>query len=300
MALDPKTERALQRTTNRTLDPRRGPQDAWRLLDQANRVFGAAGWSREVLEMRCAATRERDGLVTTAYVARIRVTINAETVACFRDAHGCGEGKGTTPFLAHDAGLKAAELDATARALSTLGKRFGLGAFIDPDGGRTPSRRGCDEGPASQTRARADLSGPTASPNGAARESSGKRSAQDKRDQGRTAQTSEGEPDGDLPSHGAVFLPKPRRLRSPGHLAHVRSQPCLVCGRSPVDAHHLRFMQPMAMAKKVSDEFTVPLCRRHHDLLHRDPREQAWWEAQNIDPISIAEELWAESHAEVS
>ena len=35
-------------------------------------------------------------------------------------------------------------------------------------------------------------------------------------------------------------------------------------GRSPSDAHHLRFAQPPALGRKVSDEFTVPLCRGHH------------------------------------
>lgn len=81
----------------------------------------------------------------------------------------------------------------------------------------------------------------------------------------------------------------------PAHLAYVRGEPCLICGRQPCDAHHLRFTQPRAMAKKVSDEFTVPLCRRHHDLLHRDPDEAEWWAAHGVDPIEAAEQLWKES-----
>jgi hypothetical protein len=44
----------------------------------------------------------------------------------------------------------------------------------------------------------------------------------------------------------------------------VASQQCLACGRSPADAHHLRFAQPPALGRKVSDEFTVPVCRVHH------------------------------------
>ena len=60
-----------------------------------------------------------------------------------------------------------------------------------------------------------------------------------------------------------------RRLRDKTHLKFVASQPCLVCGRSPADAHHLRFAQPRAMGRKVSDEFTVPLCRTHHRDNHR-------------------------------
>ena len=61
-----------------------------------------------------------------------------------------------------------------------------------------------------------------------------------------------------------LTLGEPRRLRNKAHLNFVASQPCLVCGRSPADAHHLRFTQPRAMGLKVSDEFTVPLCRVHH------------------------------------
>ena len=36
----------------------------------------------------------------------------------------------------------------------------------------------------------------------------------------------------------------------------------------PVHAHHLRFAQPKALGRKVSDEFTVPLCNLHHRELH--------------------------------
>ena len=57
---------------------------------------------------------------------------------------------------------------------------------------------------------------------------------------------------------------KTRRLRNKNHLDFVSAQPCLICGRQPCDAHHIRFAQPRALGRKVSDEFTVPLCRIHH------------------------------------
>jgi hypothetical protein len=59
-----------------------------------------------------------------------------------------------------------------------------------------------------------------------------------------------------------LTISEPRRHRDKGHLKFVASQPCLVCGRSPADAHHLRFTQPRAMGRKVSDEFTVPYAER--------------------------------------
>jgi hypothetical protein len=83
-----------------------------------------------------------------------------------------------------------------------------------------------------------------------------------------------------------------RRHRDKTHLKFVASQPCLVCGRSPADAHHLRFTQQRAMGRKVSDEFTVPLCRAHHQDNHRFGDEVAWWERRAVDPVATARTLW--------
>jgi hypothetical protein len=41
------------------------------------------------------------------------------------------------------------------------------------------------------------------------------------------------------------------------HLRYVSQQPCLLCGRKPSDPHHLRFIQPGALGRKASDEFSV-------------------------------------------
>jgi len=89
-----------------------------------------------------------------------------------------------------------------------------------------------------------------------------------------------------------LTISEPRRHRDKGHLKFVASQPCLVCGRRPADAHHLRFTQPRAMGRKVSDEFTVPLCRTHHRDNHRFGDEAAWWGRQAIDPVGTSRKLW--------
>ena len=75
------------------------------------------------------------------------------------------------------------------------------------------------------------------------------------------------------------------------------AQPCLLCGRTPSDAHHLRFAQPRALGRKVSDEFTVPLCRTHHRRLHQSGKEVEWWLAmdRDVDPLEIAKGLWEQS-----
>jgi hypothetical protein len=87
-------------------------------------------------------------------------------------------------------------------------------------------------------------------------------------------------------------ISEPRRLRDKAHLKFVAAQPCLICGRSPVDAHHLRFTQPRAMGLKVSDEFTVPLCRTHHRDNHSFGDEVAWWGRRAIDPVATSRLLW--------
>jgi ERF superfamily len=95
----------------------------------------------------------------------------------------------------------------------------------------------------------------------------------------------------------AVALLKPVRKRDKAHRDFVRSQPCVVCGRRPSDAHHIQFGQPRALGRKVSDEFTVPLCRVHHRDLHRVSNEKKWWEATKIEPIEIAQKLWRETRS---
>jgi hypothetical protein len=90
--------------------------------------------------------------------------------------------------------------------------------------------------------------------------------------------------------------PEPRRYRDKEHVKFVAKQPCLVCGRRPSDAHHLRFAQHRALGRKVSDEFTVPLCRGHHREVHRCGDEAAWWMKAGIDPTVPARALWLETH----
>jgi hypothetical protein len=88
---------------------------------------------------------------------------------------------------------------------------------------------------------------------------------------------------------------KPRRRRNKNHLKFISSQPRTVCGRQPSEAHHLRYAQPRALGRRVSDEFTVPLCHVHHRELHRQGDERAWWARFNIDPMPLAYRLWQQT-----
>jgi hypothetical protein len=77
---------------------------------------------------------------------------------------------------------------------------------------------------------------------------------------------------------------EPKRIRCKEHLRFVAAQPCLICGRSPSHAHHVRYAQ--------SREFTVPLCAIHHHHIHITRKEREWWQERNIDPLKVANGLW--------
>ena len=96
--------------------------------------------------------------------------------------------------------------------------------------------------------------------------------------------------------NGRRVKSKTIRLRDKEHCKFVTTQPRLICGRTPSEAHHIRFAQPRALGRKVSDEYTVPVCRLHHRELHRYGDEASWWAAVNVDPLPIALELWKSSH----
>src|SRR4029077_19684348 len=51
-----------------------------------------------------------------------------------------------------------------------------------------------------------------------------------------------------------------------------------------------------ALGRKVSDEFTVPLCRGHHREVHRCGDEAAWWQNTGMDPAAAARALWLKTH----
>jgi hypothetical protein len=55
-------------------------------------------------------------------------------------------------------------------------------------------------------------------------------------------------------------------------------------------------MQSRAMGRKVSDEFTVPLCRGHHREVHHCGDEITWWKNIGIDPTDSARSLWLVGH----
>jgi hypothetical protein len=52
----------------------------------------------------------------------------------------------------------------------------------------------------------------------------------------------------------------------------------------------------LRLSRKVSDEFTVTICRGHHQEVHRSGDEAAWWNKAGIHPNVAARVLWLETH----
>jgi Rad52/22 family double-strand break repair protein len=280
-------------------------------MSQANRIFGFDAWSRETLETRCVLTRENRGTFIAVYIAKVRITVQAAASTIIREGHGSGEGRGTSPGEVHDIALKAAETDATKRALATFGSPFGLELYRKD---KTPSLIGPAAPPSAtsspplqpRTGLHPDDTTPIPRPSHYyGRRHHNSMTALMQADQEQANQNDLSTP----PSAPAALAPgqskidksqltiaEPKRRRDKAHLKFVASQPCLVCGRQPSDPHHLRFAQPSAIGLKVSDEFTVPLCRGHHRQLHQAGNEVGWWKALNIDALPLARQLWEQTH----
>jgi hypothetical protein len=288
--------------------------EGWYAISEANRIFGFDGWSRETIESRCVLARENRGTFLAVYLARVRVTVHADGATIIREGHGTGEGRGTSPGEVHDISLKAAETDATKRALATFGKPFGLELYR---GGRTTSSQKSlpsqtVTGPAVPVPADARLGFHPDDTTPIPRPSRyyGRRQDLVTRDRAQGRRELEVRPSagtsiivpaspGLVPGQidkSLLTIAEPKRLRDKAHLRFVASQPCLICGRQPSDPHHLRFAQPRALGLKVSDEFTVPLCRGHHRQLHQAGNEVAWWEGLKINALEIAKRLWEQTH----
>jgi Rad52/22 family double-strand break repair protein len=273
--------------------------EGWHAIAEANRIFGADGWSRETIETRSVLSRETRGSFLAVYAAKVRITVFANGRTVVREGHGTGEGHGNSAGETHDVALKSAETDATKRALATFGKPFGLSLYLG------------DRGSASAVRERRPLFSPRHRPTPSAvippipTESGSKNEPESENPELVSAAPVE---DNKTPDCGpelvrslqvhqtALPLGGPRRIRDRNHLKFVTNQPCLQCGRWPSDAHHLTFAQPRALGMKVSDEYTVPLCRLHHRDVHHARSEIAWWKDVKIDPIEIAKSFWQQSH----
>jgi Rad52/22 family double-strand break repair protein/Protein of unknown function (DUF968) len=320
--------------------------EGWHVIAEANRIFGFDCWDRRTQSPRCVWSHlGKEGQTAVIYTTTVRITVRAGGAVVMREGIGTGFGRATAPEVAHDIALKAAETDATKRALATFGNPFGLPLYDKQQKSVTkPNRTHVAHRPRHAPGARDELSAPSFTlhiPDGQ------KQSFGHERDwlaaahaavpqietltalyafwnlnkcvfkqvrlspivtgamvesliealKARARALGRSIPPPPAPKSdskaGVLLIPKEKRIRSKAHLAFVRTLPCIVCGRQPSHAHHIKFAQQGALGMKVSDEFTVPLCFLHHDALHQAGNERAWWEACKIDPLPIAADLWA-------
>ena len=287
--------------------------EGWYAISEANRIFGFDGWNRETLDSRCVLSRENRGTFLAIYTAKVRITVQADEITIVREGHGSGEGRGVSPGEVHDTALKASETDATKRALATFGKPFGLELYRKD---RIPAVQSLPvyqpataNAPATQPRFGSHPDDTTPIPRPShyyGRRHHNSMTELLRRDQTKAkeetvatapplAPVTPNSPTTKI-DKSQLTIAEPKRIRDKAHLTFVASQPCLVCGRQPSDPHHLRFAQPRAIGLKVSDEFTVPLCRGHHRQLHQAGNEIAWWKTLNIDAMPFARQLWEQTH----
>ena len=109
--------------------------EGWRVIDEANRIFGFDGWTRETvcLEQTCRDLVELTGKNgpykqwRVGYMAKVRVSAGGVV----REGTGCGAGQGKPEALGDviESAMKEAETDAMKRALMTFGNPFGLALY---------------------------------------------------------------------------------------------------------------------------------------------------------------------------
>ena len=98
----------------------------WVAISEANAVFGYAGWDRQTVHLERLYERSSLEGINCGYMARVRVVVRAGQTAVTREGTGFGNAIARLASDAHEKALKSAETDATKRALSTFGNRFGL------------------------------------------------------------------------------------------------------------------------------------------------------------------------------
>jgi hypothetical protein len=83
-------------------------------------------------------------------------------------------------------------------------------------------------------------------------------------------------------------------------MAVVRSHGCCICKNPVADAHHLRTVgHKRAAALKNGDDFTIPLCRKHHEELHISGSEKLFLDLHGIDPVSILRQIKGDTGVQV-
>lgn len=87
------------------------------------------------------------------------------------------------------------------------------------------------------------------------------------------------------------------RVKDNAHLDFIRQLPCVISGKWPVDAAHVRYADLdrgkdyTGKGVKPSDKWVLPLHRDIHSKQH-SMSERKFWEGLGIDPLNLCEELY--------
>lgn len=103
--------------------------EGWHALSEANRIFGFDGWNRETVELKCIVESSTRQAPHCAYIARVRISVQAGEEQVVREGTGAGYTAAGSLAEAHALAAKEAETDATKRALATFGNPFGLALY---------------------------------------------------------------------------------------------------------------------------------------------------------------------------
>jgi DNA recombination protein Rad52 len=127
---------------SRTVDGREFSYiEGWFAIAEANAIFGFGGWDREMIHFERVYERSRGDTISCAYLARVRIHVRAADTSILREGTGWGAATGNTLADIHERAIKAAETDATKRALATFGNRFGLCLYDKMQGGVSVASR---------------------------------------------------------------------------------------------------------------------------------------------------------------
>ena len=90
---------------------------------------------------------------------------------------------------------------------------------------------------------------------------------------------------------------KELKIKDKVYLKWVASNPCIICQQNGCNAHHIQYAQHRGIGQKVGDQFTLPLCVKHHYQLHNcGMSERNFWEKIDIDPIPICSIFYKHYH----
>lgn len=99
-----------------------------------------------------------------------------------------------------------------------------------------------------------------------------------------------------IPGTAFSLQPTGKHLKSmkrPNYLEFIRSLPCVVTGRWPVEAAHISFAAPeygktgRGKGQKEDDRWTLPMAQEEHRKSH-SMNERNYWVSVGIDPCVVA------------